>query len=124
MKTEHKWLVGKIALIAAMLSLLLLKRTDPEAIGMSIGVIAGIIVILFFRLRNPEKYKSDERLEKLSSKATLWSWTVTFFIVISIYWLNYLGYISMTGTLTIALIFWVMIITIMVFRLYLLRKPE
>jgi hypothetical protein len=124
MRKENKWLIGKYAMIIIMLSLLFIKKRDAQSIGMGIGIIIGIILITFFRFKHPEKYKSDERLEKLGSKATLWSWTATFVVVTLIYWLNYLGYINLNSTQVIGIIFWGMIITIMIFRWYFIRKPD
>ena len=124
MKKEHMWLVGKFVVILIMLALLFVKKQDAQSIGIGVGVIVGMIVISFFRIKYPDRYKSDERLERLSGKATLWSWTASFIIVILLYWLSYLEYINLSGTLLISIIFWAMVISIVSFRIYLLRKGD
>ncbi|MBW2975799.1 hypothetical protein KY366_08840 [Candidatus Woesearchaeota archaeon] len=124
MGKENKWLIGKILLISVMLAMLLIKKNDPQSIWMASGIIAGIIIIAFFRFKHPERYRSDERLERLGSRAALLSWTSTFILVTFLYWMDYLGFISLTATQLITSVFWMMIITIMGFRFYLLRKPD
>ncbi len=124
MEKATKWLIGKFVIIVIMLALLLIKKRDAQSFGVAIGMIVGIVAITFFRFKNPEKYKSDERLEKLGSRATLWSWTITFIVVISIYWLEYLEFISLTATHIITIVFWTMVITIILFRIYFIRKSD
>jgi len=114
----------KYILIFVMLALLFFKRSDPASIGMGIGVITGIFVILFFKSKYPEKYRSDERLERLSDKSESWSWKITLFLSIFLYWLDYLEFIELSAKLMISIIFWVMVASIIGARLYLFRRPD
>jgi hypothetical protein len=121
-KKEIKWLLVKIVLIVILLALLLFKDRSPQAISIAVSILMVMVLITFFRLRNPEKYKSDERLEKLSSRATAWSWLLTLILVTVLYWLQSLEYIAITGTGIITLVFFVMVISQVWFRLYFFKK--
>ena len=121
-RKELKWLGVKIVLIVILLALLLFKDRSPETLSIAAGIIIVVLLITFLRIKNPEKYKSDERLEKLSSKATAWSWLLTLVLVTVLYWLQTLEYVALTGTGIISLVFFVMVISQVWFRIYFFKK--
>jgi hypothetical protein len=122
MRKETKWLIAKIVLIVILLGLFLFKDRSPEAISIAVSIVMAMLLITFLKSKNPERYKSDERLEKLSSRATAWSWTLTLILVTVLYWLQSLEYIALTGTGIITLVFFVMVISQIWFRIYFFKK--
>ena len=124
MEKGTKWLIFKATLILVMLGLMFFKEINEQLITIAISMIMVMILITFLRFKYPEKYKKDERLEKLSAYAVSWSWTVSLMIVTFVYWLNYLDYISLTADQIITIIFLTMVITIVLFRIYFMRKAD
>lgn len=124
MEKYTKWLIVKIVLIVVLLALAFIKDINETTISIGISMIMVLFIISFLRFRHPEMYKTDERLERLSAKAVSWSWTVSLIVVAFVYWLNYLGYIGLTADQIILGIFLVMVISIIVARIYFLRKPD
>ena len=118
MKKENKWLVFKIFLIVVMLALALFKGLNETTISIAISMLMVLILITFLRFKYPEKYKTDERTEKLSAYSVSWSWMVSLVVVTFIYWLNYLQYINLAAETIILIIFLTMVISIIVSRIY------
>jgi len=124
MKKENKWLVFKIVMISILLALFLAVQFNESALSMVASIITVMAVVTFIRYKKPDAYMKDERINKLSAYASSWSWIITLFIVTMMFWLQYLDYISLTGIETISVVFFVMISTIIVFRIYFIRKGD
>ncbi len=124
MKSYVKWLVVKAVLIAVMLALLLARNFDAASISVSAWMLVAVVIIFAYSLRHPERQRKDERTEWLSSHAASWSWMITLVVVTMLFWLDYTGWASLTGSQTVSAIFAVMVITIISFRWYFMRKGD
>lgn len=123
MKPEYS-LALKFGLIVVMLGLLIFQRPDAQSISISISIVMTMLLVTFFRLKNPEKYKVDERMMKLSGYATSWSWMITLVVVTLLYWNNYIGMFEISSGAVITTVFLVMVISIVALRAYFLRKGD
>lgn len=124
-KRVKKTLFLKAAIIITMLgSMLYFRGADSASISVASSIVAVMVMITFIRLKNPEAYKKDERINKLAAYAGSWSWLVTFIVVTGLFWADYLELLSITTSDVISTVFFVMIVTVIGFRFYFMRKGD
>ena len=125
MENSRKILAVKALIIMVMLgSMLYFRGADSASVSVASSIIAAVVMISFIRWRHPEAYKKDERVNKLAAYAASWSWFVTFIFVAVIYWVDYLGLVTLGLEEAVSAIFFVMVVTIIGFRFYFLRKGD
>ena len=82
------WLGSVILLIDSLYLMITETMNDFTAIGLLVGIM--IYVSSFFAYIGMEKTAQDERLRKIGTLATTWSWYITLmficFLLISMYW--------------------------------------
>ncbi len=82
------WLGSAILLVDSFYLMATKTMNDFAAIGLLLGIL--IYVSSFFASIGMEKTAKDERLRKIGTLATTWSWYITLvfvsFLVVSMYW--------------------------------------
>lgn len=119
---ENKWLVFKAGMIVGMISLLLWRRFDQMSITISMSMIFAMAMIIFMRRKYPEKYQKDEMTRKIGAYTASWSWIITLFVVMLLFWLDYLEMMTLSASNVILIVFVTMISTVLVFRAILMRR--
>ncbi len=124
MENDNLWLVFKVTMIAVMLSLLLWFRFDQMSITISASIFLSMAAIMMMRKRYPERYRKDERTQKVSAYAASWSWMVTLLVVTFLFWFDYLGMNIFTAGQTITVVFLTMVASIIAFRIIAFRRGD
>jgi len=88
-------------------------------------VTMGTVLIMFgilYAFRYGEGPVQDERSRKIGSISLSYSWVITFFVLTGIFWVNYFEIVAVDVNSVIAILFFTMIITANLFKLWFRRK--
>lgn len=82
-------------------------------------IIRGILI-----QKNPEKLKKDERSKKISAWAASYSWILTIFALMIMFWVNKLNLIPLSTDLVIGLTYIVMVASLIIYKYYFNKKGD
>lgn len=88
---------------------------------------AGLIVILFssyYFIKYNAGPVQDEWTRKIGRTGLAYSWIVTFLVMTGIFWIDYFGWLQMSVTQVLGIIFFTMIISANLFQLYFKRRGD
>jgi hypothetical protein len=103
-------------------AMLLYRMTFSQAAPYGITIV--VFWIIYSSRKNYEIDAKDERIRKLSLVSMSYTWFLTLFALIGIYWIDYFGVVSLTIGNVVFLILLVMTISPWVLRLVLSRKGD
>jgi hypothetical protein len=124
MLTENRIIVSKIVFGLVILLLLLWNGINEVTISATTSIFAVLIITSLMRKKNPERYQKDERVSKISSYASTWSWFFTFMLVAILFWIDYLKIFELSSTSVIGMIFAFMGGSVILFKWYFMRKGD
>ncbi|WP_459202603.1 hypothetical protein [Methanococcus sp. CF] len=88
---------------------------------------AGVILIiynLYYHIKYREVPSKDERIRKIANAGLAYSWVLTFLIMNLIFWVDYFKWLEITVQQVIGLIYFVMIISALLFQQYFKRQGD
>jgi hypothetical protein len=125
MKTiaSDKWFPLRAAFVFLLLASLYFSGPESaSSVGLSIVIVFALMYYL--RVRHPDRYKKDERTNRIGAYAASYSWFVTYLAVAILYLLDYTGYLRVPASVAISTIFALMAVTIIAFRWHLSLKGD
>ncbi|MBN2251362.1 MAG: hypothetical protein JW724_04740 [Candidatus Altiarchaeota archaeon] len=120
---SDKWFRIAASLVIVMLALLYLAGPD-KAVSVGWSVMVVFLLLIYLRRKYPDRYQKDERITRIGAYAASYSWFATFLIVSLLYWMDYLGYLKMTGAVALSIVFALMAFTIIFFRWFFSLKGD
>uniref|UniRef100_A9AAV2 Uncharacterized protein n=1 Tax=Methanococcus maripaludis (strain C6 / ATCC BAA-1332) TaxID=444158 RepID=A9AAV2_METM6 len=88
---------------------------------------AGVILIiynLYLHIKYRETPSKDERIRKIANAGLAYSWVFTFLIMNLIFWVDYFKWFEITVAQVIGIIYFVMLISALLFQQYFKRKGD
>ncbi len=85
----------------------------------------GIIFLIrgYLMQKNPEKIKKDERSRKISTWAASYSWMLTIFALMILFWIDKL-FLKLSVEIVIGTIYIVMVTTLLFYKWYFNKKGD
>ncbi|ABR54230.1 putative hypothetical protein [Methanococcus vannielii SB] len=82
--------------------------------------LGAILVVynLYYHIKYREIPSKDERIRKTANAGLAYSWVTTFLIITLIFWIDYFKWLEITIQQVIGLIYFVMIISALLFQTY------
>ena len=121
---KEKWFLLSSGMLLGILAVLFVFGDGEKDISTATSIIAAYVVVVYLRLKRPERYLKDERTMRLSGYAVSWSWFITLIAVLVMYWGEYLKFVDLTSNQVILTVFLVMVTSITLFRWYFMRKGD
>jgi uncharacterized membrane protein len=115
-----------IPLLVLDVALFLNGKIQVKAAVAMLATFAAIIILYYFLFlrRGGEKVEKDERTIKLNSRASVYSWLITIYVVVLLMGLDTLGLLRLTGVQDLTIVAMTMSFSYLILLFFISRKGD
>lgn len=124
-KENYLYLLWVISIIVWLL-IMSFAPNNIQAWGSSIINFWSIMIFIWFiqaKKRSKNELLKDERTEKVACKSIWLSWFITFIVINIFFWIDRYTNIILTNNQIFSLLFFIMIFSVIIWKVYYNKKP-